>query len=99
MKKVYYIITAVVQDPKKLKIYGEMAAVLIKKYDGKIIVSERNPEIFEGDNKGNLHVVIEFPSKEKAKGWYNDPDYAEAKKLRLEASDSISFILVDGKLI
>ena len=97
--KVYYIITAKVHDFGKLKLYGEKAAPLTKKYGGKAIISEKEPENFEGEIQGNLHVVIEFPSKKKALGWYNDIDYAEAKKIRLEASDTISFLLVTGKSI
>ncbi len=95
--KAYYIITAKVHDFEKLKLYGEKAAPLTKKYGGKAIISDKNPENFEGEIQGNLHVVIEFPSKEKALGWYNDNEYAEAKKIRLEASDTISFVLVAGK--
>jgi uncharacterized protein (DUF1330 family) len=95
--KAYYIITAKVHDFEKLKLYGMKAAPITKKYGGKAIISDKNPENFEGEVQGNLNVVIEFPSKEKALGWYNDDDYAEAKKIRLEASETISFLLVTGK--
>jgi uncharacterized protein (DUF1330 family) len=95
--KAYYIITAKVHDFEKLKLYGMKAAPVTKKYGGKAIASDKNPDNFEGEVQGNLNVVIEFPSKEKALGWYNDEEYAEAKKIRLEASETISFILVTGK--
>jgi len=95
--KAYYIITAKVHDFEKLKLYGMKAAPLTKKYGGKAIISDKNPENLEGEVQGNLNVVMEFPSKEKALGWYNDDEYAEAKKIRLEASDTISFLLVTGK--
>jgi uncharacterized protein (DUF1330 family) len=97
--KAYYIITAKVHDFEKLKLYGEKAAALKKKYGGKTIISDKNPENLEGEVQGNLNVVIEFPSKEKAIAWYNDNDYAEAKKIRLAASDTVSFLLVTGKKI
>ena len=97
--KAYYIITATVYDFEKLKLYGKMAAPITKRYGGKSIVSERNPENLEGEFLGNLNVVIEFPSREKALSWYNDDEYAEAKKIRLEASKTISFLLVTGKKI
>jgi uncharacterized protein (DUF1330 family) len=97
--KAYYIITAKVHDFGKLKLYGEKTVPLKKKYGGKTIISDKNPENFEGEVQGNLNVVIEFPSKEKALGWYNDSEYAEAKRIRLEASDTISFLLVTGKNI
>ncbi|MDB4286007.1 DUF1330 domain-containing protein [bacterium] len=95
--KAYYIITAKVHDFEKLKLYGMTAAPITKKYGGKAIISDKNPENLEGAIQGNLNVVIEFPSREKALGWYNDVDYAEAKKIRLEASEAISFLLVEEK--
>ena len=38
--KAYYIITANVHDFEKLKLYGEKAAPLTKKYGGKAIISD-----------------------------------------------------------
>ena len=73
------------------------AAPLTKKYGGKAIISDKSPENFEGEVQGNLNVVIEFPSKEEALGWYNDAEYAEAKRIRLEATETISFLLVEEK--
>jgi len=95
--KAYYIITANVHDFEKLKLYGEKAAPLTKKYGGKAIISDKNPENLEGKVQGNLNVVIEFPSKEKALGWYNDDEYNEAKRIRLEATETVSFLLVEEK--
>ena len=89
--KAYYIITAKVHDFEKLKLYGTKAASITKKYGGRAIISDKNPENYEGEVQGNMNVVIEFPSKEKALSWYNDDEYAEAKKIRLEASNAISF--------
>ena len=95
--KAYYIITAKVHDFEKLKLYGEKTAPLTKKYGGKTIISDKSPENFEGEVQGNLNVVIEFPSKEKALGWYNDDEYSEAKRIRLEATETISFLLIEEK--
>ena len=40
-------------------------------------------------------VVIEFPSLENARAWYNDPDYAPLIKLRQTGSEA-EIVLVDG---
>jgi uncharacterized protein (DUF1330 family) len=40
-------------------------------------------------------VVIEFPSFEKAKEWWNSENYAGAKAIRQSCARS-SFIVVDG---
>jgi uncharacterized protein (DUF1330 family) len=39
--------------------------------------------------------MIEFPSMEHARAWYNDPDYAPMKHLR-QAGSRLTFLLVEG---
>ena len=39
--------------------------------------------------------MVEFPSMEHARAWYNDPDYAPMKHLR-QAGSRLTFLLVEG---
>jgi uncharacterized protein (DUF1330 family) len=39
--------------------------------------------------------MIEFPSMERARAWYNDPEYAPMKRLR-QAGSQLNFLLVEG---
>ena len=39
--------------------------------------------------------MIEFPSMEHARAWYNDPEYAPMKILR-QAGSQLNLLLVDG---
>ena len=48
----------------------------------------------EGEWPGDL-VIIEFPSREDAVGWYDSPAYQEILPLRTEHSDSMA-CLVEG---
>ena len=38
--------------------------------------------MFEGEYNGRRRVVIEFDSKEAARGFWDSPEYAPIKKLR-----------------
>ena len=40
-------------------------------------------------------VVIEFPSREAAEGWYNSPAYQKIVPLRLKSSHG-NFVIADG---
>ena len=40
-------------------------------------------------------VVIEFESMEKAREWYNSPEYSAIKRLRHNSAES-SLVMVDG---
>lgn len=55
-----------------------------------------NPEPIEGTlPKGRL-VILEFPSKQDAEGFYNDPEYQPLKKIRKQMSESDSTIFERG---
>lgn len=52
-------------------------------------------EPIEGDWKPVRMVVLEFESREEALGWYNSPEYTEARKGRLAATTGAG-VLVEG---
>jgi uncharacterized protein (DUF1330 family) len=53
-------------------------------------------EQLEGDGPlPSVVVVLEFPSMQHARDWYNDPEYAPLIALRQTGSD-LDFILVEG---
>ena len=52
-------------------------------------------ETLEGDAQPPRTVVLEFPSVEQAKTWYNSPEYQEAVKIRQSVADS-ELIIVEG---
>ena len=76
--------------------YGPKTTALIQKHGGKFLVSGGAMERLEGSGKLPSNIlVLEFPSKEHAKAWYNDPEYAPLIKLRQSGSDA-ELVLVEG---
>lgn len=63
-------------------------------YEGRFVVHGATPDVLEGEFPGNL-IVIAFPTREQAEGWYGSPAYREILPLRLEHSTGAVF-LVDG---
>ena len=55
----------------------------IQKHGGGVLVATNSPDKTDGDLDGNWHVVLEFPSMDAAKAWYEDPDYQPMKELRM----------------
>ena len=92
-----YVIGRVqVRDNSWVTEYGPKTAALVDKHGGKFIVRRGKMEKLEGkDTLPNVVVVIEFPSMEHAKAWYNDPDYAPLIKLRQTGADT-ELMVVDG---
>ncbi len=62
---------------------------LLQKHGGTVLVGTPEPDEAEGTLSGNWHVIIEFPSMEAAKAWYNDPEYKPFLDMRVNE-------LIDG---
>jgi uncharacterized protein (DUF1330 family) len=91
-----YIIAKVkITDMDKYQHYMKATPETILKYNGKIIVRGGEHTTLEGEPIDERVVVIEFPSLEIAKSWYNSIEYQNAKKLRDGAAEA-SFYAISG---
>ena len=71
---------------------------LVAKHGGRFLVRlDSTVEQLEGDPplKTGM-VVIEFPSMEHGRSWYNDPAYAPLIKLR-QTGSKLDLVLVEGR--
>ena len=75
MTKAYVIAHPRVKDMDIFKNeYASKVDATIEPFGGKFLV--RTPEVLAHEGgRGTLAVVIEFPSKEKAMGWYNSEEH------------------------
>jgi uncharacterized protein (DUF1330 family) len=91
-----YIIADVdVKDAKAFEAYKQPTAASVAKYGGRFLIQTSTPEVLEGTWRPKRFVVLEFPSAEAARRWYDSEEYREAKALRLQHADS-KLLLVDG---
>ena len=91
----YIVVQINVTDPATYERYKELAPPSISKYGGRYIVRGGRSEILEGGWQPSRLVILEFPDMERAKAWWASPEYAEAKALRIEASDS-EMLVIEG---
>jgi len=80
MKGYVVCIYKTISEEKILKKYVEQAIPAIEKYKGKILIRGGNSLNFEGE-KSPRTVVIEFPSFEIAKKYYNSEEYQKAHSI------------------
>ena len=77
--------------------YLEPANRLVPKHGGKYLARTASHEQIEGDKKeAALRVVIEWPSREAAISFMNDPEYVPHLKARTSGSVSNHY-LIEGK--
>ena len=62
-----------------------MAQDSIARYDGQYIVRGGGVEPIEGGWAPKHIVIVEFPTMERARQWYQSPEYADALKVRQKA--------------
>ena len=55
------------------------------------VIVDRDSELLEG-SAGEVTVVLRFPSKAAAKGWYDSPEYQAIIHLRTDSSEGVGVI-------
>ena len=68
---------------------------IVAQHGGRFIVRGGQTTTLEGPESSQRLVVIEFPSAERARAFYDSPEYTAARKLR-EGGGDASFVLVEG---
>ena len=86
-----------IRDASWRSTYREVVDKLVVKHGGRYVARTTNPwEVLEGTAPDVTNItMIEFPSMEHARAWYNDPEYAPMKRLR-QTGSRLNFLLVEG---
>jgi uncharacterized protein (DUF1330 family) len=93
--KAFIIVDVKINDPVLYEEYKKLTPASLVPYDGKFLVRGGITETIEGDWKPGRFVIMEFPSVEKAKEWWNSEIYSHAKKIRQRAAHT-QMVLVEG---
>ena len=93
-----YVIAHInIHDPEGYATYVKMVQPTLDLFGGQFLVRGGKARSFEGTPPGDRHVIIQFPSYDKAMDWYASDAYAPVKQQRLSASSSVQTI-VEGIL-
>jgi len=95
--KAYLIAVETVHDEAMFAEYRKQFVDTVKPFGGQFIVIARGGKatVLEGQWQHPRTVIIEFPSRESAEGWYKSADYQKIIGLRLK-STSGSLVILDG---
>ena len=91
----YVVVDVTVREPDRYPEYVRQVPDTLLPYGGRFIVRGGPTETVEGDWSPRRLVIIEFPSLELAKAWYDSPEYAPARSLRWELADA-NLLFVEG---
>ena len=93
---VAYVIAEVnVTNPEGYKAYTAVVPATIEKYGGRFLVRGGKAQPLEGDWPECRRVILEFPSVEAARRWYDSPEYEKPLALR-KANSNGRLLLIEG---
>ena len=91
----YVVVQVDIKDPARYDDYRKMVPASLEKYGGKFLVRGGKTHTMEGGWAPKRFVLVEFPSVEQAKAWWDSPEYRAARDLRWATSDS-QLIIAEG---
>jgi uncharacterized protein (DUF1330 family) len=91
----YLVVDARSTDPAAMAEYRRLAQIAVARFGGRYLIRGGACEVLEGGWRPERLVVVEFESMEKARAFYDSPEYGAAKEARAGASD-FQMLLVEG---
>ncbi|UCE19120.1 MAG: DUF1330 domain-containing protein [Gemmatimonadota bacterium] len=91
----YVIARITVTNWDQYQKYIAATPAVIEQFAGKFIARGGETVTLEGPEETRRLVLLEFPSMEQAKAFYNSQDYQDVIKLR-EGAATASLVAIDG---
>ena len=92
----YVIADVSVSDPEQYKSYMALSPRAVTEAGGRFLVRGGRNEALEGDWTPGRLVMIEFPTYEQARAFYDSPLYREARAKRAGATHHFNMVVVEG---
>jgi uncharacterized protein (DUF1330 family) len=91
----YMLVDIDIHDPVGYEEYRRLATPTVHQYGGRYIVRGGRTEVIEGTRIPARVVVLEFPSPDQARAWWDSPEYRPLRAIR-QRTATTSMILVEG---
>ena len=93
--KAYLIAMETVRDEAMFAEYRKQVISTLAPFGGQFVARGGKLTVLEGHWQHPRTVIIEFPSREAAEGWYQSPDYQKIIGLRLKSTTG-NLVILDG---
>ena len=95
MPSAYIIANVRVTDPAQYEEYKRLSTLAMQAHGAQVRVRGGEVQVLEGDWQPDRMVVLEFPSTEQARRFYDSAEYKRAREARAGAA-VMRMVLVDG---
>lgn len=94
---VFMIVNLMVTEQSSYRTYEKGFFPLLKKYNGEFVTYDDSAQTLEGeDPREGRMIIFKFPSEEKAKAWYADPEYQALSEFRRAGTKMEFLTMVKG---
>ncbi len=91
-----YIVALIeVTDPTRYAEYVKATPAAIARFGGRFLARAGRTETLEGPEEKRRVIIIEFPSLDQAKAFYDSAEYQQVRELRRDAAIG-TLILIEG---
>ena len=91
----YLIAVETVHDEAMFAEYRKHVIATLEAFGGRFVARGGKLTVLEGEWQHPRTVIIEFPSRESAEGWYKSADYQKIIGLRLKSTGG-NLVILDG---
>ena len=91
----YVVVDITVNDAQTNERYKLLAPPSIAAHHGRYIVRGGRTETLEGEWQPSRLVILEFPTVDDAKAWWDSEEYSAAKALR-QSCAATEMLLIEG---
>jgi uncharacterized protein (DUF1330 family) len=90
----YFVIDLDIHDAGGFDEYARAVSPILQKYDARYLVRRQPVEVLEGEWTPKRLTVIEFPSKARAREFYDSREFREIAGLRFRSAKA-NLVLVE----
>jgi uncharacterized protein (DUF1330 family) len=91
----YVLAEIEIVNPEGYTEYTKAVPATIAQHGGKFLHRGGRIDVLEGEWPQRRRVIIEFPSMDAARAWYDSPEYEKPKAMR-KANSNGRLLILDG---
>jgi len=91
----YILANVDVTDPQQYEQYRKLSTIAMQAHGAEVCVRGGKTTVLEGDWSPHRVVLLKFPTAEKARAFYDSPEYAAARAAR-EGAAVMRMVLIEG---
>ena len=95
MPSAYVLANVTVTNPEQYEQYKKLSTIAMQAHGAEVCIRGGNVQVLEGDWSPGRIVLLKFPSMEKARAFYDSPEYQAARNAR-EGAAVMRMLAIEG---